>query len=99
MNAWAYEDAWMNALGLFVTFVLRMNVCYLHGSTWILDETLDENEYMIRETLDENEYMIRETLDENTFYEICMNVWSHRWMYEWMNPDFLYDYFLDYMNL
>ena len=39
-----------------------------------MDETLDENEYMIRETLDENEYMIRETLDENTFYEICMNV-------------------------
>jgi len=62
----------MNALGLFVTiFFLRMNVCYLHGSTWILDETLDEN----------------------TFYEICMNVWSHRWMYKWMNPDFLYDYF------
>jgi len=24
------------------------------------------------ETLDENEYMIRETLDENKFYEICM---------------------------
>ena len=37
--------------------------------------------------------MIRETLYENTFYEICMNVWSHRWMYEWMNPDFFYDYF------
>jgi len=38
----------------------------------------------VDETLDENEYMIRETLDENKFYKICMNVWSHRWMYEWM---------------
>jgi len=94
MNAWGYEDAWMNALGLFETiFFLRMHVCYLHWSTWIVDETLDENEYMIRETLDENEYMIRETLYENKFYEICMNLWSHRWMYEWMNLDFLYDFF------
>jgi len=89
MNAWGYEDVWMNVLGLFVTIIfLRMNVCYLHGSIWIVDETLDENEYMIRETL-----------DENKFYEICMNVWSHRWMYEWMNLDFLYDFFLDDMNL
>ena len=52
-----------------------MHVCYLHGSTWIVHETLNENEYMIRETL-----------DENKFYEICIDVWSHRWMYEWMNP-------------
>jgi len=27
----------------------------------------------VDETLDENEYMIRETLDENKFYEIYMN--------------------------
>jgi len=75
MNAWGYEGAWMNELGLFETFFfLRMHVCYLHESTWIVDETLDENK----------------------FYEICMNVWSHRWMYEWMNPDFLYDFFRIY---
>jgi len=90
MNPWFYEDAWMNALGLFETifFFLRMHVCYLHGNTWI-----------VKETLYENEYMIRETLDENKFYEICIDVWSHRWMYEWMNPNFLYDLFLEYMNL
>jgi len=28
-------------------FFLRIHLCYLHGSTWIVDETLDENEYMI----------------------------------------------------
>jgi len=66
MNAWGYEDAWMNALGLFETFFLRMHVCYLHGSTWI----------------------VHETLYENKFCEICMDVWSHRWMYQWVRPLF-----------
>jgi len=72
MRLWRCMDECSKSIWNY--FFLRMHVCYLHGSTWIVDETLDENEYMIRETL-----------DENKFYEICMNVWSHRWMYEWMN--------------
>jgi len=64
---------WIHYIYLKLFFFLRMHVCYLHGSTWIVHKTLDENEYMIRETL-----------DENKFYEICIDVWSHRWMYEWM---------------
>jgi len=54
----------MNALTLFETFFfLRMHVCYLHGSRW-----------MVHETLDENGCTMYETLNENKFYEICMDV-------------------------
>jgi len=44
INAWGYEDA----LTLFEFFFI-MYVCYLHGSTWIVYETLDENGCMMHE--------------------------------------------------
>jgi len=77
MNALGYEDAWMNVLILFETFFLRMHVCYLYESTWI----------------------VHETLDDNGFYDICIDVWSHRSMYEWIESHFLLWFFFKYMNL
>jgi len=31
----------------------------------------------------ESTWMVHETLDENKLYEICIYVWSPRWIHEW----------------
>jgi len=82
INTWCYKDVWMNALALFETiFFMKMHVCYLHDSTWMTHETLDDSMRYV--------YMY-EVLSG------CINEWIPSFffnimrMYRWMKIYFLF---------
>jgi len=92
MRLWGCMDECIDSIRNDFSF-LRMHICYLHGSTWIVHETLYENGCMMHETLDENIFW-----DMYGWMKIYL-FYLHKWMYVRMYENqFLIDFFQCCMN-